>query len=48
MDIVSYILRFDILKDDTIVPIDHFYPGDGGEFQISLIENYLYYYFTPI
>ncbi|CAD8088806.1 unnamed protein product [Paramecium primaurelia] len=47
-DFVSYILRFDIIKEDTIVPIDHFYPGDGGEFQISLIQNQLYFYFSPI
>ncbi|CAK88485.1 unnamed protein product (macronuclear) [Paramecium tetraurelia] len=47
-DFVSYILYIDILKLDTIVPVDHFYPGNGGEFKLSIVENHLHFDFSPI
>ncbi|CAD8095330.1 unnamed protein product [Paramecium sonneborni] len=47
-DSVSYILRLDILQQDTNIPIDHFYPGDDGEFKILMISNELQFQFSPI
>ncbi|CAD8179623.1 unnamed protein product [Paramecium pentaurelia] len=47
-DVVSYILSLDILKQDTIVPLNHFYPGNGGDFQISIIENHINFDYSPI
>ncbi|CAD8178083.1 unnamed protein product [Paramecium octaurelia] len=47
-DVVSFILRLDIIKNDTQIPMDNFYPGDGGEFQLSYKDNHLYFHFTPI
>ncbi|CAD8173616.1 unnamed protein product [Paramecium octaurelia] len=47
-DFVSYIIQIDLLQLDTIVPVDHFYPGNGGEFKLSIVEDHLHFDFSPI